>query len=241
MKIWKKVAGKVEKVKDRLRMVEERIIRAAERVGRKPGDIELVVVTKTVEVAIIREALEAGVRNIGENRVQEASTKYEELSGEDIPRWHMIGHLQRNKVGKALEIFDLIHSVDSLLLAGEINKRAGALGRRMDILAEVNVSGEETKFGLREDEIRGFLATASGLKNLRVIGLMTMTPFTGDPEQSRPYFRKLRYLSEEIKSDRIGNVEMRYLSMGMSRDFEIAIEEGANMVRVGSAIFGPRD
>lgn len=234
----------MEAVRGKLRLIKERINRAAARSDRDTGEIELVAVTKTVEVARIREALEAGVRNIGENRVQEALSKYEELSANPpaagVPRWHMIGHLQRNKVGKALKVFNLIHSVHSLPLAGEIDRRAKILGKRVDILVEVNVSGEESKFGLGLDKINEFLMTVSKLKNLRIRGLMTMAPFTDDPEQSRPYFRKLRHLSEEIKSGRLNNVEMRCLSMGMSRDFEVAIEEGANMVRIGSAIFGPR-
>jgi len=232
-------------IRDRLRIVEERIGRAAARSGRKADDIELVVVTKTVETARIREALEAGGKNIGENRVQEALAKYEEINSHPpaagLPRWHMIGHLQRNKVGKALKIFDLIHSLDSLSLAGEINKEAGARGRSMDILVEVNVSGEESKFGLRTGEVKDFLINLSGLNNLRILGLMTMAPFTDDPEQARPYFRKLRHLSEELKSLRLSKVEMSCLSMGMSQDFEVAIEEGANMVRIGSAIFGQRE
>ncbi len=234
----------MEEVRDRLKLVKEKINRAAERSGRSAGEIELVAVTKTVAVARIREAIEAGVRNIGENRVQEALAKHEDLSsnppGAGLPRWHMIGHLQRNKVERALSIFDLIHSVDSLSLAEEIDKRAEALGKRMDILVEVNVSGEESKFGLERSKVNEFLVTTSKLKNLRIQGLMTMTPFTNDPEQSRPYFRKLRCLSEEIQSGRLNNIEMRYLSMGMSQDFEVAIEEGANMVRIGSAIFGSR-
>lgn len=234
----------MEEVGDRLKLIKERINQAAERAGRNTEEIELVAVTKTVEVARIREALEAGVRNIGENRVQEALTKYEELNANPpmagVPRWHMIGHLQRNKVGKALKVFDLIHSVDSLPLAEEIDKRAKVLGKRIDILIEVNVSGEESKFGLGMDEVNEFLMTVSKLKNLRIQGLMTMAPFTDDPEQSRPYFRKLGHLSEKIKSDQLNNVEIRYLSMGMSQDFEVAVEEGANMVRIGSAIFGSR-
>lgn len=236
--------GEMEEVRDRLKLIKERIARAAERAGRKAGEIELIAVTKTVGVARVREALEAGVRSIGENRVQEALTKYGELTSNPpaagIFKWHMIGHLQRNKVGKALDIFDLIHSVDSLPLAEEIDKRAGVLGKKIDILIEINVSGEESKFGLGMDKVNEFLIAVSKLKNLRIPGLMTMAPFSDDPEQSRPHFRKLRHLSEKLKSSRLNNVEMEYLSMGMSQDFEVAIEEGANMVRIGSAIFGPR-
>ncbi len=235
----------MEKVRDRLKLIKERMSRAAEKAGRNAGEIELVAVTKTVEIARVREALEAGVRHIGENRVQEALAKYQELSSDPlaagVPCWHMIGHLQRNKVGKVLQLFDLIHSVDSLPLAKEIDKRAGLLQKKIDLLVEVNLSGEKAKFGLGIDEISEFLEVVSKLKNLRIRGLMTMTPFTADPEQSRPHFRKLKSLSEKIKSGQLNNVEMRYLSMGMSQDFEVAIEEGANMVRIGSALFGPRD
>ena len=237
--------GEMEKIKDKLKLIKERIARAAARAGRNAEEIELVAVTKTVEVARIQEALVAGMRHIGENRVQEALAKYEELSSflpvSDVLRWHMIGHLQSNKVGKALPLFDLIHSVDSLPLAGEIDKRAGLLGKKMDVLVEMNLSGEESKFGLGMDEVNEFLVAVSKLKNLRIRGLMTMAPFTDNPEESRPHFRKLKHLSEKIKSSQLNNVEMRYLSMGMSQDFEVAIEEGANMVRLGSALFGSRE
>ena len=144
------------------------------------------------------------------------------------------------KVKKALETFDLIHSVDSLSLAEEIDKRAGSLKKKIDVLLEVNVSGEESKFGLTVEEVFKFLGGASKLKNVHILGLMTMTPFTAGPETSRPYFRKLRCLSQEIESSGIERVEMKYLSMGMSQDFQVAIEEGANMVRIGTAIFGER-
>ncbi len=234
----------MEEIRDRLRLIKGRIARAATRAGRSAEEIELVAVTKTVEVARIREALAAGVGHIGENRVQEALAKYEELSSNppaaDVPRWHLIGHLQSNKVGKALRFFDLIHSVDSLSLAKEIDKRAGLLGKRIDMLVEVNLSGEESKFGLGVDEVSEFLVAVSRLKNLRMQGLMTMAPFTDDPEQSRPYFRRLKHLSEKIKSSQLDNVEMKYLSMGMSQDFEVAIEEGANIIRLGSVLFGSR-
>lgn len=236
--------GEMEKIKDRLRLIKERIARAAARAGRSAEEIELVAATKTVEATRIREALAAGVRHIGENRVQEALAKHEELSSYplavDVPRWHMIGHLQSNKAGKALQIFDLIHSVDSLSLSKEIDRRVGLLGKRMEVLVEVNLSGEKSKFGLEADKVNEFLVAASKLKNIRIQGLMTMAPFANDPEQSRPYFRKLKHLSEKIESCQLNNVKMKYLSMGMSQDFEVAIEEGANMIRLGSVIFGPR-
>lgn len=225
-------------IKNNLCKVKEAISRAAKKAGRRGEDIELVAVTKTVDATRINEAIEAGVRVIGENRVQEAMAKYEMVR--DGVSWHLIGHLQRNKVKKAIKIFDLIHSLDSISLAREISSRAALLGRQVEVLVEVNVSGEKTKFGLYPEELMGFLRQISTLENISVRGLMTMTPFTEEPESSRPYFRKLRLLSEEVASHNIENIEMKYLSMGMSQDFEVAIEEGANIVRVGTAIFGSR-
>ncbi|MBT9146395.1 MAG: Alanine racemase [Syntrophomonadaceae bacterium] len=225
-------------IKDNLCVVMEAITRAAEKVGRRGEDVELVAVTKMVDAARINEAIEAGVRAIGENRVQEAATKYNIVV--DGVRWHFIGHLQRNKAKRAAGIFSLIHSLDSISLSQEINRHAVALGKQVEALVEVNISGEETRFGLRPEELIGFLKEASVLKNLRISGLMTMSPFTDEPESSRAYFRELRLLSEEVASHNIENIEMKYLSMGMSQDFETAIEEGANMVRVGTAIFGSR-
>ena len=227
-----------EMIKDNLRRVMEAISRAAERAGRRGEGVELVAVTKTVDAVRINEAIEAGVKAIGENRVQEAAAKHEMVR--DGVRWHLIGHLQRNKAKKAIEIFSLIHSLDSISLAREISSRAVALGKQVEALVEVNISGEETKFGLYPEELIGFLKEVSVLENLRIRGLMTMTPFTDESESSRPYFRELRLLSEEAASHNIENIEMKHLSMGMSQDFEIAIEEGANIVRVGTAIFGSR-
>lgn len=223
-------------IKDNLRRVMEAVARAAEKTGRRGHDIELVAVTKTVDVARINEAIEAGVKAIGENRVQEAAAKHDMVK--DGVRWHLIGHLQRNKAKKAIEIFNLIHSLDSVSLSQEISSRAGVLGKKVEALVEVNISGEETKFGLHPEELIGFLKEVSVLENLRIRGLMTMAPFADEPESSRTYFRELRLLSKEVASCNIENIEMKHLSMGMSQDFEVAIEEGANMVRVGTAIFG---
>jgi pyridoxal phosphate enzyme (YggS family) len=225
-------------IKDNLRRVMEVITQAAEKVGRRGEDIELVAVTKTVEPLRINETIEAGVRAIGENRVQEAAAKYDMVR--DGVRWHFIGHLQRNKARRAIEIFSLIHSLDSISLSQEINRHAALLGKKVEALVEVNISGEDTKFGLAPSELIGFLKEVSVLENLRIMGLMTMAPFTDEQESSRTYFRELRLLSEKAASHNIENIEMKYLSMGMSQDFEVAIEEGANIVRVGTAIFGSR-
>lgn len=225
-------------IKDNLRRVMEAISRAAEKAGRRGEDVELVAVTKTVDVARINEAIEAGVKAIGENRIQEAAAKHD-MVGDGV-RWHLIGHLQRNKVKKAIEVFGLIHSLDSISLSREISSRAVALGKQVEALVEVNISREESKFGLYPEELIEFLKGISVLENLRITGLMTMAPFTDEPEGSRTYFRELRLLSEEVTSCNIENIEMKHLSMGMSQDFEIAVEEGANIVRVGTAIFGSR-
>ena len=225
-------------IKDNLRRVTEAVSRAASKTDRRGEDIELVAVTKTVDAARINEAIEAGVKAIGENRVQEVAAKYDMVR--DGVRWHLIGHLQRNKAKRAIEIFSLIHSLYSISLSREISYRVGALRKKVEALVEVNISREKTKFGIAPEELIGFLKEVSVLENLRIRGLMTMTPWTFEPESPRPYFRKLRHLHEEVASRNIKNIEMKYLSMGMSQDFEVAIEEGANMVRVGTAIFGSR-
>lgn len=233
------------KLKQNLNSIKERIARAAERAGRQAAEVKLVAVTKTVSAQCIREAVEAGVRDIGENRVQEALSKYEKLNFSiptlaEVFHWHMIGHLQKNKVKKALKIFNLIHSLDSLDLAQEIDKQAGSVGKKAEALLQVNVAEEESKFGVSKEETRNFLTAVSGFDNLKIRGLMTIAPYSDDPEDSRPYFRQLKDLSEEIKNIELDNVEMEYLSMGMSQDFEVAIEEGANIIRLGSVIFGSR-
>jgi len=199
----------------------------------------LVAVTKTATVEQIKEAISAGVKTIGENKVQEAKGKYQVLSADiaDI-EWHLVGHLQTNKVKYAIEIFDLIHSVDSIKLAEEIDKRSLQFGIMTNILVEVNVSGEETKYGIKPEEVEPFLKEISEFSRIKVRGLMTIAPIAEDKEEVRPYFRKLRELSEKIENKNIKNVKMDYLSMGMTDDFEVAIEEGANMVRIGRGIFG---
>ena len=226
----------MEIIKNNLEIINEKIKKAALKADKNPEEIKLVAVAKTATIEQIEEAIKAGVKIIGENKVQEAKEKYQIITA-DI-EWHLVGHLQTNKVKYAVEIFDCIHSVDSIKLAKEIDKRSLQFGKTTNILVEVNVSGEETKYGIKPEEVVLFLKNISEFTGIRVRGLMTIAPIVEDKEEVRPYFRKLRELSKEIKSKNIKNVKMDYLSMGMSEDFEIAIEEGANMVRIGRGIFG---
>ncbi len=226
----------METIKNNLEIIKEKIKKAALKANRNPEEIKLVAVTKTATIEQIKEAISAGVKIIGENKVQEAKEKYQILTA-DI-EWHLVGHLQSNKVKYAIEIFDCIHSVDSIKLAQEIDKRSLQFGKITNVLLEVNVSGEETKYGIKPEEVEPFLKEISEFSRIRIRGLMTIAPIAEDKEEVRPYFRKLRELSEEIKSKSIKNVKMDYLSMGMTEDFEVAIEEGANMVRIGRGIFG---
>jgi len=220
---------------DNLKRVREQIAITAQKSGRSPEEIQLVAVTKTVGVEAIQEAISYGVEVIGENRVQEALAKYPHVKG--AVSWHLVGHLQRNKVKKALDIFELIHSLDSLRLAEEISDRSQALSRQTNVLVQVNTSGEESKFGLTPDQTIPFLESLAPLQGIRVLGLMTMGVFSPDPEEVRPCFAKLREIFEKAKALQVPNVEMRFLSMGMTNDFSVAIQEGANMVRIGTAIF----
>lgn len=226
-------------ISQNLALVQERIAAAAAKSGRRPEDICLVAVTKTVPPERIKEALAAGVQHIGENRVQEAAAKVESIPAGVT--WHLIGHLQRNKAKQAIQIFDLIHSLDSLRLAKMLQKRAKELERTVNCLVEVNVAGEESKHGIIPDQLLPLLRQVSLLPQLSVRGLMTVAPYVKDPEEVRPIFRQLREMAHEIDKLKLPGVSMEELSMGMSGDFEVAIEEGATMVRVGSAIFGARD
>ena len=211
---------------------------AARRVHRDLGEIKLIAVSKTVEIAHIREAIEAGVTILGENYVQEARDKIEQI-GHGI-QWHMIGHLQSNKAKYAVTLFDYIHSVDGISLAREIDRRAAQKGRRVRALLEVNLSGEPSKFGITPEAVMELIHHVSSLEHISVEGLMTMPPYFDEPEKARPYFIRLRELRDRIREEGIEGVRMDELSMGMSGDFEAAIEEGATMVRVGTAIFGER-
>ena len=225
--------GEIEK---NLSRVRERIEDAAAKIGRDPRGIKLVAVTKTVTVQSIREAVAAGAMIFGENYVQEARTKIEEIGKSGI-QWHFIGHLQTNKAAHAVRLFDLIHAVDSLTLARELDKRAGAAGKTIDCLIEVNLSQEASKFGISKERTPELAHALKDLKNISLKGLMTMPPYADDPEAARPYFIALRELREEIAGS---GTPLPELSMGMSTDFEKAIEEGATIVRVGRAIFGER-
>ena len=220
----------MEDVKGNLERVRERVARAAERAGRRPGDVLLIGVSKTVDVERIRQALAAGLSALGENRVQEAKAKVEAL-GRPVP-WHLIGHLQTNKARDAVAVFDVIHSVDRLDLARELERRAAAQQRVIDVLLEVNLGHESAKSGVEPDALVPLLDGLAGLGHLRPRGLMAIPPVAETPEETRRWFQMLRGLGQ-----RHGLPE---LSMGMSADYEVAIEEGATMVRVGTAIFGAR-
>jgi len=223
---------------DNLKTVTGRIAAAAKRSGRDLSSVDLVVVTKTVGVDMIREAVAAGALTLGENRVQEAKEKIEKLG--PIASWHLIGRLQSNKAKRAVRLFDLIHSVDSLDLAMEIDRQAAKIGKVQDVLVEVNLAGEASKAGVASEDALALIKGAARLKNIAIKGLMTMPPFSDSSEDSRPYFKKLRELSDSVARENIPGISMKELSMGMSGDFEVAIEEGATMVRVGTAIFGQR-
>ena len=225
-------------VSENLDRLRENIERACARSSRRSEDVALVAVTKTVGVGPIQEVVEAGVSLLGENRVQEAAAKIEKVTGDVI--WHMVGHLQRNKVKKAVTMFDMIQSVDSRELALEIDRRSRQAGRTMDVLVEVNTSGEETKFGAVPEETIDLVGQMAHLKNINVRGLMTIGALTDDEAQIRACFRTLRELAEQVRSSGIEDVRVDYLSMGMTSDYQMAIEEGSNMVRIGTAIFGPR-
>ncbi|MGZ5469475.1 MAG: YggS family pyridoxal phosphate-dependent enzyme [Candidatus Aminicenantales bacterium] len=203
-----------------------------------PAGVELVAAAKTRSAAEILEALDAGVRAIGENYVQEAAEVFPTVGRR--ARWHLIGRLQTNKAKKAVEIFDLIETVDSIALGREIDKRAAAAGKMMDIFVEVNSGREAQKAGVMPDSAEALVRSLASLPRLRVLGLMTMGPFEGDPEDSRPYFEETRRVFDALKGLAIPGVEMRHLSMGMSHSWRVAVEEGATIVRIGTAIFGPR-
>jgi pyridoxal phosphate enzyme (YggS family) len=233
-------------VKENLLRVMERIEKAARKVSRHPNEIKLVAVSKTVEAAQIKEAIEAGISILGENYIQEAQKKVEEIGrpacterfGEGrAVSWHFIGHLQSNKAKYAVRLFDMIHSIDSIPLAGELNRRAEQANQIIKVMIEVNLSKEETKFGTDEKMVMNLAKGIQNLNHLSLEGLMTMSPYFDLPEMSRPYYIALRELKERMAKE---GIPMKELSMGMSNDFEIAIEEGATYVRVGTAIFGPR-
>jgi len=221
-----------------LASVRERIAAAARRAGRDPAAVTLVAVTKTVGADVVERALRAGIEVVGENRVQEAAAKKPLVQ---VPAcWHLIGHLQRNKARKAVELFDLIESLDSVRLLETLDRLGRERSRPVEAFVEVNLAGEATKAGVSPEELPQLLDAVAGRSGLRVRGLMTVPPWSDDPESSRRWFRQLRRLAERERRRERPGVDLRDLSMGMSHDFEVAVEEGATVVRVGTAIFGPR-
>ena len=224
---------------ENLKKVEDKITAACLRAGRAREDVTLIAVSKTKPESMVEEAYSVGQRDFGENKVQEICRKIEVLP-QDI-RWHMIGHLQRNKVRQVVGKACMIHSVDSLRLAEAISQEAVKQDRIVPVLIEVNVAQEESKFGVTTEETIALIEAAAKLPHISIRGLMTIAPFVEDPEENRPIFRKLKQLSVDIAANNINNVTMSVLSMGMTNDYEVAIEEGATMVRVGTGIFGERD
>ena len=226
-------------LKDNLKNVEERVQAACDRAGRKREEVTLIAVSKTKPVEMLQEIYDENIRDFGENKVQELCDKIEKMP-KDI-KWHMIGHLQRNKVKYIVDKVEMIHSVDSIRLAETIDKEAEKHGVIANILIEVNVAKEESKFGLMPEEVPEFVEKIAGFPHIRVKGLMTIAPFVENPEKNRTVFADLRKLSVDIAKKNVDNVNVSILSMGMTNDYQVAIEEGATMVRVGTGIFGARD
>ena len=226
-------------LQEQLANVENEINNACVRGNRNREDVTLIAVSKTKPVSTLQEAYDLGIRVFGENKVQELVDKYEALP-KDI-HWHMIGHLQRNKVKYIIDKVDCIHSVESIRLAETIEKEAAKHDRIIDVLVEVNVAGEDSKFGLAPEEVLPFIKEIAKFPHIRVNGLMTIAPFVENPEENRPVFKVLKELSVDIASKNIDNVIMNVLSMGMTNDYQVAVEEGATMVRVGTGIFGERN
>jgi hypothetical protein len=227
----------VEELRQRLEVVRRTIDAACGRAGRPAGDVRLVAVAKTFPAAAVRAAIAAGIADLGENYVQEARAKQLEI-GRGRATWHLIGGLQRNKVRVAAEVFDWVHTIDDVAVAGALDRAAATLGHRTHVLLQVNVSGQGTKRGVRPDDAAALAAEVVRLPALDLCGLMTVPPYADDPETARPWFRALRSLRDDV-ARRLGHA-LPELSMGMSADFAIAIEEGATLVRVGRALFGPR-
>jgi pyridoxal phosphate enzyme (YggS family) len=235
-----KTAASFDELRERLDGVRRRIESCARQVGRDPAEITLVAVSKTHPAQLVQLAIEAGVADLGENRVQEAEGKVKEV-GRDRARWHLIGLLQANKARRAVALFDLIHSVDSVQLARRLDRLCVEEGReRLPVLIQVDLAGEESKSGATEEELPELVSVVTSCERLRLTGLMTLPPFFEDAEQVRPYFRRLRELRDALGSRMDFGDARGELSMGMSHDYEVAIEEGTTMVRIGTAIFGPR-
>lgn len=226
-------------LKENYEAVKKNVEEACKRAGRNPEEVTIIAVSKTKPLSNVVELQEHGVMEFGENKVQELCSKYEEI--ETPVHWHLIGHLQTNKVKYIVDKVALIHSVDSLKLAKQISKEAGKKEVNVPILIQVNVANEDTKFGLDTEEVVSLVEEVSKLPNIQIKGLMTIAPFVENPEDNRKYFRELKQLFIDIANKKIDNVAMEILSMGMTNDYEVAIEEGATMVRVGTGIFGARD
>ncbi|WP_029521743.1 YggS family pyridoxal phosphate-dependent enzyme [Persephonella sp. KM09-Lau-8] len=225
-------------IRENVEKIKETIEKAAQKAGRKPEDIILLAASKTQPPEKIVEVYEAGIRYFGENRVQEGIKKIEALSNLKDIHWHLIGGLQTNKAKYAVKYFELIHSLDREALADELDKRAGKVEKVQDVLIEVNVGEEETKYGVKPENLEKLFEYSMQKENLRILGLMCIPPYFEDPEKSRPYFAMLREMKEQLEKK--FNISLPHLSMGMSHDFEVAIEEGATIVRIGTAIFGER-
>jgi hypothetical protein len=230
----------VTEIARNLEEIHERIAGAAVSAGRSPESVKLIAVCKTFPIDAIAEAVSAGQSCFGENRIQEAEPKISHFRSRQPLEWHLVGHLQSNKARKACELFDFVHSVDSTRLAERISQACLELGRQVSVLIQVDLGHEETKFGANQAQVRNVVETVSKLKGIRLNGLMTIPPFFENPEQARPCFSQLRELLETLESEQPGCLGQRQLSMGMSHDFEIAIREGATMVRIGTSIFGAR-
>jgi pyridoxal phosphate enzyme (YggS family) len=223
-----------------IQSIQERIARAATGCNRKPEDVTLLAISKTFPPELISLAVESGIRQFGENRVQEAEDKIPRFSGNPKLEWHLVGHLQSNKTWRAAELFDVIHSLDSVKVAGRLNQACLEVDKVVSVLLQVDLGGEETKYGAHPNHLREIIDAISDMKGLHLDGLMTIPPFLQDPEHVRPYFESLRRLKDNLESEHPGCLGQQHLSMGMSHDFEVAIEEGATIVRIGTAIFGSR-
>lgn len=226
-------------IKENISNILEKVELVAKKVNKPLDDITVIAVSKTVDSEKALEAVNAGLVNLGENRVQEFNNKYEKINNDNI-NWHIIGHLQKNKVKYIIGKVKLVHSLDSISLAEEIDKRSFQNNITTEVLVEMNIGEEESKFGLKENELTSFLDSIKHLSNIKIVGLMTVAPYVENKEDVRWVFRKMKELYNNISKSSYENVEMKYLSMGMTNDFDIAIEEGANIVRIGTAIFGKR-
>ena len=226
-------------IHENLLQVQDRVAAAAERAGRHPGAVRIVAVSKTKPATLVLEAIDAGVTEIGENQLQEARAKYDQINRP--VKWHFVGHLQTNKVKGALQIFDLIHSVDSLRLLNEINRRSAQLNCQTEVLIQVNTSGDSSKYGVHPERALNFIENALDYSHVQIKGLMTIGPFTPNVDAVRHSFALLRRIQEKINVQQFTGIEMDCLSMGMTHDFEVAVEEGATIIRIGTAIFGKRE